>query len=265
MLVWLLITVCGPSALSQEPLGDDTVDFAGRISRLTPYFKTQNPSGTGPFPAMIMVTGCSGFHNERFSASYDRDGNRFVELGYVVTRVDFVRAHGLDNSCVGDQNPTGKVVPYDDVAEYILATIDHMAARSEVDSDRIYLIGWSMGGSGIMTALNKFGLSREPNIAAVLTYFPACEGLSPWNAQVPMLLMLAELDNLAPPQFCKNVVRDVIQAEFVEIVEYPNAHHCFIAEDTPVVTEARAEPTCAYNPKALRASWQDILDFLDTH
>lgn len=144
-LVWLLIAVCGPSALSQELLRDDTVDFEGRISRLTPYFKTQFPSGTGPFPAMIMVTGCSGFHDERFSASYDRDGNRFVELGYVVTRVDFVRAHGLDNSCVGDQNPTGKVVSINEIAEYVLATVKQIAARTDIDADRIYLIGFSPG------------------------------------------------------------------------------------------------------------------------
>ena len=263
--ICLLVAAFGAPTLSQELGGDDTVSFADRISRLAPYFETQFPSGAGPFPAMIMVTGCSGFHNELFSNSYDREQDRFVELGYVVVRVDFVRAHELENSCVGEQNPTGEVVPYGDVADYILATIEHIGARNEVDADRIYLIGWSMGGSGIMTALSRVRSSGQPNIAGILAYFPACETVRPWDAEIPMLLMLAELDNLAPARFCKQVVGNVGQPDVIEVIEYADAHHCFIAEDAPVVTEPRSEPTCAYNPEALGASWKDILRFLSVH
>ena len=241
--------------------GQDAAGFQDRISRLTSFFATQLPEGHGPFPLMIMVTGCSGFHNERFSASYARDERRLIKEGYAVARADFVRAHGLDNSCPGAQNSSGEVVPDEEVVAYIAATVEHMRRRSDIDANRVFLFGYSMGGTGILNALNETEIATK--ILGVLNYFPRCEGVSTWSARVPMLLMLAELDNIVPPEHCKNLVRRVDQPEVIEVVEYPDAHHCFIAEDTPIVTEPKMEPTCAFNPHALASSWGDILEFLE--
>ncbi len=37
------------------------------ISKLSPHFKTQSPYGSGPFPAVLMLSGCSGFDNPKKS------------------------------------------------------------------------------------------------------------------------------------------------------------------------------------------------------
>ena len=249
-------------ALSIGPAhAQDTAGLQDRVSRLAPFFAMQLPNGNGPFPLMIIIAGCSGFHNDRFSASYARDGRRLLEMGYAVARADFVRAHGLDNSCVGTQNPSGEVVPDEEVVAYIAATVEHMRRRSDIDANRVFLFGYSMGGTGILNALNETEIATK--ILGVLNYFPRCEGVSTWSARVPMLLMLAELDNIVPPEHCKNLVRRVDQPELIQVVEYPDAHHCFIAEDTPIVTEPKMEPTCAFNPQALASSWEDILKFLE--
>ena len=260
LFIWTLIAASGPSALSQ-----DVHSSADHDARLSPYLEIQVPPGPGPFPAMIMVTGCSGFHNERFSRSYDRDGNRFVELGYAVARADFVRAHGLLNSCSGDQNRTGEIVPNDEIAKYIFATVDHMVVRNDIDADRVYLIGWSLGGTGIIAAMTNRELLSGRTITAVLNYFPGCDDVTPWTAEVPMLLMLAELDNINLPQYCRDLVQNSPMKDMIKVVEYPGAHHCFTFEDTAVVTGPQSEPTCAYGPEAHRASWLDVLEFLDTH
>ena len=227
-----------------------------RISHLSPYFNTQQPSGNGPFPAIVIVTGCSGFHNARFSESYERDEGRLLKLGYAVTRADFVRAHGLENSCAGE-------IVDAEIAAYIVATVEHVIGLENVDAKRVYLFGYSLGGTGILTALSDPGVASK--IAAVLNYFPRCQGVNTWNTRVPMLLMLAEWDNIVPPEYCKELVRRVAQPELIRVVEYPKAHHCFIAKDTPIVTEPRTELTCAYNPQALASSWTDIFDFLEIH
>jgi len=260
LLILALVLVTLPLARSQDVR--IAVDHA---SRLAPYFEIRIPPGSGPFPAMIMVTGCSGFHSERFARSYDRDGDLFVELGYAVARADFVRAHGLENSCSSDENVTGEIVPNTEIAKYIFATVAHMVARSDVDSDRVYLIGWSLGGTGIIVAMTNNELLTGRNIAGVLNYFPGCDDVTPWTAEVPMLLMLAELDNIKRPQYCRELVQNSPKKGLIKVIEYSDSHHCFTAEDTAVVTEPRSKPTCAYNPEAHRASWRDIVEYLDTH
>lgn len=260
LVIWILVAASGPSALSQ-----DVRSTADHAARLSPYLEIQVPPGPGPYPAMIMVTGCSGFHNERFSGSYDRDGDRFVELGYAVARADYIRAHGLENSCSSDENRTGEIVPNNEIANYIFAAVDHMVARNDIDADRLYLIGWSLGGTGIIAAMTDSELLSGHMIAGVLNYFPGCDDVSPWTAEVPMLLMLAELDNINLPEYCRDLVQNSPKKDMIKVVEYPGAHHCFTAADTAVVTGPQSDPTCAYNPEADRASWLDILEFLDTH
>ena len=120
VMATLIFAFPGVSASQEEP--------DNRLSRLKPHMDTQKPSGDRIFPVMVMVTGCSGFHNERFQPSYDRTRSRFVEMGYVVIRVDYLRSHGLENSCVSDQNPTGKVVPTEEIAADLLATVEYAAS-----------------------------------------------------------------------------------------------------------------------------------------
>jgi dienelactone hydrolase len=236
-----------------------------RLSRLKPHMNIQEPSGVGPFPVMVMVTGCSGFHNERFQPSYDRTGNKFVELGYVVIRVDYLRSRGLENSCVGDQNPAGEVVPDREIAADVLASIEYAASIPNVRGQEIYVIGWSLGGRGILEAFARIEPRHTELISAAITYFPGCDGLTSWSVDIPLLMLLAEHDNIQPPNFCSELVAEVSGHDSVELHVYPDAHHCFTTPELPIVTEPRTEITCAYSPDADKASWQQILAFLTYH
>jgi len=255
----------GVSAAEAQVPGEALSDGPSeRIAKLAPYFELQLPTGSGPHPAMVIVPGCSGFHAERFSRSYDRDNDRLVGLGYAVIRVDYLRAHGLDNSCIGTQNRTGETVPEAEISKYLQATVAYLDERSDIDRDRVYLFGSSLGGAGMFTAMTDPEWARRDDVAAVLSYFPVCQGMKPWVTDVPLLLMLGEFDNIQPPQYCRDLVMSSPRVDLVQVIEYPGAHHCFNAEDIPVVTEQRSEATCAYNPEALRASWEDIRTFLDS-
>ena len=264
-LLLYLTALVAPQSVGQEPAGPTSNLSAGRIERLLPYLELRLPPGLEPYPTIVMVAGCSGFHEERFSGSYDRDADLFVGLGYAVARVDYIRAHGLDNSCAGTQNPTGEVVPIDEISEYITTTVEHMASRRDIDSDRIYLIGWSLGGAGVLAAMTSPVLQSDYSVAGVVNYFPGCRGASPWSADVPMLLVLAELDNITPPEYCRELVSNSPRKDAVKMIEYSGAQHCFNAEDVPIVTEPRSEPTCAFNPEAYKAAWQDTVMFLEEH
>jgi len=236
-----------------------------RLARLSPYFELQLPIGRNPHPIIVMVSGCSGFHNERFRRSYDRDGNRLVSLGYAVIRVDYVRAHGLQDACLGEHNPTGQTVPEPEIAQYVQATVTYMDQRADIDSERVYLMGSSLGSGGVLTAMSDPNWTKRDQIAAVINYFPVCQGMSPWTAGAPMLLLLGRFDNIQPTQHCIDLVQNSPRRDLVQIVEYPQAHHCFNAEDTPRITARRSEPTCAYNPEAEMASWNEVQRFLKEH
>ena len=61
-------------------------------------------------------------------------------MGYVVIRVDYLRSHGLENSCVGDQNPTGEVVPDKEIAAGVTPEIREawpiVSGRTRSDTHR---------------------------------------------------------------------------------------------------------------------------------
>jgi dienelactone hydrolase len=235
------------------------------VGSLSPYFALELPTGPGPYPGVVMVSGCSGFQNERFSRSYDRDSNRLVNLGYAVIRVDYVRASGLDDACVGPQNPTGRTVSELEIAQYVRTTVSYLDQRADIDPERIYLMGSSLGGGGLLTAMSDPAWSKRDHIAAVINYFPVCQGMAPWTAETPMLLLLGGLDNIQPARYCIDLVQRSPRGNLIQVVEYSQAHHCFNAEDAPQVTENRSEPTCAYNPEASIASWHEIQRFLQVH
>ena len=57
---------------------------------LSKHYRIMKPEGTGPFPAVMMVPGCSGF--ELGKESYDRVQKRLRELGFATLRVDSLAA-----------------------------------------------------------------------------------------------------------------------------------------------------------------------------
>ena len=72
-------------------------DAAARRQALEPYFRNYRPSGAGPFPAILMVSGCSGFTPSIAPQVYTRAAERWRSKGYVVVFVDYLSARGLPN------------------------------------------------------------------------------------------------------------------------------------------------------------------------
>jgi dienelactone hydrolase len=254
-----------PSAAGQVPAEAVSDSLSDHLVRLEPFFDLRLPDAPIPHPIVVTIPGCSGFHAERFRDSYDRDSDRLVGLGYAVIRVDYVRAHGLDSSCPGPQDSTADMVPDADIAQYIQATVTYLDDQANIDRDRMYLFASSLGGAGVFTAMADAEWVRRQDLAAALMYFPVCRAMSPWETGVPLLLMLGQLDNIQPPQYCRDLANSSPRREQISLIEYPQAHHCFNAEDVPIVTEPRDEDTCAYNPEALDSSWRDIRAFLGRH
>ncbi len=120
------------------PYGSEDVTFSGDVE-LAGTLTT--PQGTGPFPAVLLVTG---------SGAQDRDETIFghklfllfadtlTRAGYAVLRVDD-RGVGGSGGVLGDAG-------FEDLSNDIVAGLAYLRARAEIDADAVGLLGHSEGG-----------------------------------------------------------------------------------------------------------------------
>ena len=104
------------------------------------------PSGAGPFPALVMLHGCTGLRTGtgaiqgklRFWAGHLR------ELGYATLMVDSFTPRGIDEVCTGRH----MLSPVRDRADDARGALRYLQGRSDIRPDRIGLLGWSNGAAG---------------------------------------------------------------------------------------------------------------------
>ncbi len=217
-------------------------------TRLEELYEPRKPEGSDPFPLVVLVPGCSGFKWE----FYERAESRLGEMGFATIRVDYIGARNL-RSCWGR-------VTMDQIADDIFWVLDHLTGTGFVKASSVNLLGWSYGGA-VLQVLAK--LDKHPNVqvAAVAAYSPKCSQVDPWSATVPVLMLLGGADNVAPPEFCRKLVRDSAAAMHVTIEEYENAYHGFDDEDLPPKKQY-SFGTMGYHPAAAEKAWKALEGFL---
>src|SRR5690242_8070925 len=98
------------------------------------------PDGAGPFPAVVVLHGCSGF-----TSTFPVIADRLKSWGYVALAIDSLGSRGRGKACVSGGRDGQPIDAY--------AGLNFLAAQPFVDPDRIGLLGYSMGGgSALMDA-----------------------------------------------------------------------------------------------------------------
>jgi len=100
------------------------------------------PRTGGPFPAVILISG---------SGPHDRDGGMFGHRPFLVL-ADYLTRQGLavlrvDDRGVGGSKGDVSQATSDDFARDVLAGVEYLKTRKEIDPMRIGLIGHSEGGT----------------------------------------------------------------------------------------------------------------------
>src|SRR5439155_5482371 len=116
-------------------------DMTARRQSLEPYFRDYRPTGSGPFPAILLVSGCNGFAPRRAPQSYTDMAEGWRAKGNVVVFVDYLAARGM-NRCPS-------VAP-GDLGKDVLAVASYLRTQPLIDPERVSAIGWSLGGSGVL-------------------------------------------------------------------------------------------------------------------
>ena len=219
------------------------------------------PTGAGPFPAVIMLHGCSGL------GSRDRMwAERLHEWGYLTLRVDSFAARGLTNVCGGGIFEPDARVPD------VLAALAHLRRLPDIDPQRIALMGWSQGAMATLMTLGAAPEEPATGFRAAVAYYPGCRQVHRWPARTPVLMLIGGADDWAAASPCQYLATRQRQAGLdVTQVTYAGAHHGF---DNPLLgPNPRQVPealggrgaTTQYNPAAAEDSVRRVREFLATH
>jgi dienelactone hydrolase len=221
----LALGLAGRGAMAGGP---DPIEF--HDGDLTVKAMIYRPEGNGPFPAVVAMHNCAGLINSSGTvATRYRDwAQELVKAGFIVLFPDSYGSRGLGNQC-GNRNLPVR-------AEHERVT-DANAARHwlqqqpDVKPDRISLLGWSNGASGVLwTVRPHHRRDDRPDFRSAVAFYPGCRRLNntAWSARVPTLILIGSMDDWTSAQECERMVAGAKgRSARASIVVYPGALHDF--------------------------------------
>lgn len=188
------------------------------------------PTGPGPYPAIVMLHGCSGMYTPSgyVNRSYRHWAELLAEDGYVALLVDSFNPRGHRTICELQKRP---ILESRERVEDAYAAARWLNSQPYVAGGRIGLMGWSNGGGGTLYSM-RTSSRMEPGFRAAVAFYPGCRTLSrarmPYRPYAPLLILSGEADDWTPAETCKALAEIARQEGApLEIVTYPGAHHAF--------------------------------------
>jgi dienelactone hydrolase len=185
------------------------------------------PSGAGPFPAIILMHGCSGLPS-RAIGGWEPELRRW---GYATFVVDSFRGRGLREVCSDALALTGNRRIAD-----AYGALRILATHPGIDGDRVALMGFSHGGiatlgAGTEWARLTYGPSARATFRAFFPFYPYCNAEAPeldWGVAGPVRIHIGALDDWTPARTCEALVARGRRVGFdIAITVYPDALHSF--------------------------------------
>jgi dienelactone hydrolase len=238
------------SAASAAP---ETVYFRsadGQTEIVAYLFK---PASRGPHPAVVLLHGRAGPYSANDNAGctfivrstpspcnattlsmrHQMWGQFWAQRGYIAVLPDSFgprgKAHGFGRNSHDDPERQSvnelTVRPFD--AEGALA---YLLARGDVIQSRVFLQGWSNGGSTTLNVMIRQG--ARAGFRAALAFYPGCGKdalLAPAVvSSTPVTMFLGSDDEEVSPQICIHVAdRSREAGSPIEALLYPGATHDF--------------------------------------
>lgn len=218
-------------------------------------YRTFRPDGPGPHPAVIFVSGCSGFAPSFAPGAYERVAEQLRGQGHMVVFADYLGRWNL-KSCAGAP------ITHADAAKELVAATTWLKSQPSIDQARITALGWSYGGGAVLVALVRY-TEEQLGFTRAVVYYPDCRTVRPWRIKVPVLMLLAGEDDVAPGKPCRQAAENSVAPDVVKIVVYPGALHGFDVPDLPPRMKYPAG-TLGYHPQAAAAAWEEIQRFLQS-
>lgn len=255
----------GLYAYYKDAINIQTETIAERQARLEPHIEIYLPDSPGRRPGIVFFHGCGGMGPAELRA------REAISRGYVAFMVDSLTPRGLDWQRVC----AGRVLHGHERAGDVQVALSIARQHPRVDPDSLFLVGYSHGGWSVLEALR---VNREPatglvadaqdflqGVQAVVTWYPYChypaQFTDGWDVELPVLMLLAELDEVAKPQPCQSVVNlQYSRNKPVSQITYPGVSHGFDELDDWVLHYDAAQ-----HKNAIEAQYNYIRATLNGH
>jgi dienelactone hydrolase len=202
------------------------------------------PEGKGPFPAVVMFPSGGGW----------RDTPRHWRKR--------LNAWGYATLEVGAENEVASTMVQTPVA---IAALKYLQEVPYVDSDRVAVMGWSLGAETALWAIDAstWASKHKHRFEAAVAIYPGCQFINVGQFFSPALIISAELDGIARPSSCERLVKSVPSGLNVPILQIiPGAYHWFDMLHPPAQTFGG---TYEYNVKATEAAVNHVRSFLEAN
>jgi len=257
MVLAVLLAAIGQSSAHAE--GHSVQVTSPAPATLTAELYT--PRGAGPFPTVILMHGCGGIGaNVKAWAIWLR------HEGYAAFILDSFGGRGLKSLCADTSQLLPRVR-----AEDVFAAAAYLNSLAQVDSGRIAAIGYSHGGSTLLTAASTEEQHPNVSIRAFILFYPGCLGHQQLPGTTPILMLLGAKDDWVSTPACEALAKSAAATgRSVTAVVYPNARHHFDGAELrklTIVADARGGrgATMDYDPAAHEDAEKQVRAFLAAH
>jgi carboxymethylenebutenolidase len=214
-----------------------TVTTAGKNIQITKdlpgYYVT--PTGTGKFPAVIVLMEAFGLNNWCKSIC-----DRLAQSGFAAIAPDFYRGKTYAYTDVAGAIGKLKSLKDDDIMSDVGKSLDFLATKSEINANGIGIIGFCMGGRYTFLA----NASHPTKIKAAVAFYGG--GIDPApdnklgqkslldrvpNMQAPMMLIYGSEDQMIAADEHGRIASALSKAKKRYVLNlFPNAGHGFMSD-----------------------------------
>ena len=214
------------------------------------------PNGKGPFPAVVLLHSCAGVHPHTNVWS-----DFLTARGYAVLTVDSFGSRELGR-CPNSVHPIN--FARSEMVADAYGALDYLAAQPDIDANRVYVMGFSVGGFTINMLATRPSLSRDGrSFKGAISLYAPC----PYEERLtfPTMVVIGSLDGIeAEVRSCKVAIERKTSPDLeAHILE--GVYHAFDQDRGPIIRYDVGGRPMLYDRRALRKSEQLVEAFLATH
>lgn len=229
-LLSILLTLCLPALAAEQvkiPSSKDTL-------RATLY----RPAGNDPAPAIVALHGCGGLtsRNGHLHPQYEDWAARLTAAGFVVLFPDSYGSRGLGPQCRVQKRSVRPA--RERVADANAARL-WLQSQPFVQADRVFLLGWSNGGSSTLWTVRPQAAPKDgsKDFRSAVAFYPGCRlpARAAWSARIPILVLIGAIDDWTPAADCDRMITGANgRSARTALIKYNGAYHSFDRANFPV-------------------------------
>lgn len=205
----------------------------------------------GHGPGIVVLQEWWGLHPQ-----ITRVADRLAAEGFVALVPDLYHGEIAQHTEMDKAAQLMQSLPMERASRDMAGAVRYLQDRSEVDGDRVGVIGFCMGGMLTLRLAAELGDA----VGAAVPFYgaPLGDAAPDWSGlTAPVRGHFAEQDDFFPPDAVRALEAQLRAAgKDVTFVVHPGTGHAFANEDDPLGT---------YDPQAAGAAWQDAVSFLRRH